>query len=521
MNLLSYPRYLPLQHIYSFWQKYFSLFWGLSLAGFGRAGVLVMLLSVGLGGTVSAQEVDSVEINRRLRPIKKLEPIENPASIDSLAIPDSLVVRERIEVERLPPGQGTKLLYDLTPTPPPATVTHYADTLMARRSKRDMAPRVFVDCNQCDMAFIRQEITFVNHVRDPKQAQVHVLVVDQPTGSGGRNYTMAFIGQENFVGMNHTLTYTALQNNTPHEVRTGINQILRLGLVLYAAQTPLAEQLTVSFKEAAPAAQVPVEDRWNNWVFDVYGGGNYSKESLQSSLNLRYGGHADRVTENWKFRSQLYFNQNSRTFTSNEQVISRRLDRNGLNASVVRSISGHWSAGVFTNTYTHNFENIRMAMRVTPAIEYSLFPYREAQRREISLVYRVGMNRLRYFEETVFYQTEETLYNQALQLSVRYRQPWGSVYSQISASHYLHDISKRRIEFNTSANLRLVKGLALNFSGNVNLINDQLFLPRRGASLEDILLQQQRLATAYYVYASVGLTYTFGSIYNNVVNPRL
>jgi hypothetical protein len=488
--------------------------------GFVRSGMLVVLLSLGFGEVASAQEVDSTEIRRRLRPIKRLEPIEGPASIDSLITPDSLQVRERIEVERLS-GQSTKLLYDLTPTPPPATVSHLADTLIYRRTRRDQAARVFVDCSRCDMAFVRQEINFVNHVRDPKQAQVHVLIVDQPTGSGGRNYTLAFIGQENFVGMNHTLTFTALQNSTPHEVRLGLNNILRLGLVLYAAQTPMADQLTVMFKEAAPAAQAPIEDRWNNWVFDVYGGGNYSKESLQSSLNLRYGGHANRVTENWKIRSQLYFNQNSRTFTSRGEVISRRLDRNGLNASVVKSISDHLSAGVFTNIYTHNFENIKRAMRVTPALEYSFFPYQEAQRREITLVYRIGINRLSYFQETIFQQLEETLYNQALQLSVRYQQPWGSVYTQLSGSHYLHDVSKRRIELNTSANLRLVKGLALNFSGNFNLINDQLFLPKRGASLEDILLQQQRLATTYYIYSSVGLTYTFGSIYNNVVNPRL
>lgn len=50
--------------------------------------------------------------------------------------------------------------------------------------------------------------------------------------------------------------------------------------------------------------------------------------------------------------------------------------------------------------------------------------------------------------------------------------------------------------------------------------NDQLFLPRRGASLEDILLERTRLATSYRGSANVGLSYTFGSIFTNVVNPR-
>jgi hypothetical protein len=483
--------------------------------------IFFLALLLFISALAQAQEIDSVEIMQRLRPLKKLPPMQRVAAPDSLAAQDSVwIVRERIELDQLP-GQKTKLLYELTPPTPPTTVTHFVDTIFVRNKKRDLAPRVFVDCNRCDHAFIRQEINFVNHVRDPKQAQVHVLIVDQPTGSGGRNFTLAFIGQENFVGTNHTLTYTSVQNNTAHEERVGLNRILRLGLVLYAAQTPLADQLTVTFKETATAEQLPVEDPWNNWVFDVYGSGNFSKEALQSSLNLRYGAHANRVTEQWKIRNMLYFNQNSRTFTRGEEVISRRLDRNGLSSSVVRSITDHWSAGAFGNIYTNNFENIQSAVRLTPAIEYSFFPYQEAQRKEITLVYRAGYNRLHYFEETVFGQTEETLYNQALQLSVRLRQPWGSVFTQLSGSHFLHDMAKRRIELNTSANLRLVKGLALNFSGNFNIINDQLFLPRRGASLEDILLQQQRLATDYYIYASMGFTYTFGSIYNNIVNPRM
>jgi len=42
----------------------------------------------------------------------------------------------------------------------------------------------------------------------------------------------------------------------------------------------------------------------------------------------------------------------------------------------------------------------------------------------------------------------------------------------------------------------------------------------KGASLEEILLRRRELETSYYYYFSIGLSYTFGSIYNNVVNPR-
>jgi hypothetical protein len=68
--------------------------------------------------------------------------------------------------------------------------------------------------------------------------------------------------------------------------------------------------------------------------------------------------------------------------------------------------------------------------------------------------------------------------------------------------------------------LRLREGLSLTLAGNFSWIRDQITLPRRGATAEEILLRQRQLATNYSYWISVGLTYTFGAIYNNVVNPR-
>ncbi|MCK4759928.1 MAG: hypothetical protein KAT69_07745, partial [Candidatus Aminicenantes bacterium] len=38
------------------------------------------------------------------------------------------------------------------------------------------APKIFVDCDFCDIDHIRREITFVNYVWDRKEADVHILV---------------------------------------------------------------------------------------------------------------------------------------------------------------------------------------------------------------------------------------------------------------------------------------------------------------------------------------------------------
>jgi hypothetical protein len=52
------------------------------------------------------------------------------------------------------------------------------------------------------------------------------------------------------------------------------------------------------------------------------------------------------------------------------------------------------------------------------------------------------------------------------------------------------------------------------------LLRDQLYLSKGGATNDEILLQRRQLSTSYSYFAGVSLSYTFGSIFNNVVNPR-
>jgi hypothetical protein len=53
-----------------------------------------------------------------------------------------------------------------------------------------------------------------------------------------------------------------------------------------------------------------------------------------------------------------------------------------------------------------------------------------------------------------------------------------------------------------------------------NVQRDQVNIRLNGATQEEVLLQQQELLSNYDFYAFVSLNYRFGSIYNNVVNPR-
>ena len=68
--------------------------------------------------------------------------------------------------------------------------------------------------------------------------------------------------------------------------------------------------------------------------------------------------------------------------------------------------------------------------------------------------------------------------------------------------------------------IRLFRGFFLNLNGNSSLIRDQIYLPARGATDEEILVRQRQLATDFEWRFRIGITYSFGSIFNNVVNSR-
>lgn len=68
--------------------------------------------------------------------------------------------------------------------------------------------------------------------------------------------------------------------------------------------------------------------------------------------------------------------------------------------------------------------------------------------------------------------------------------------------------------------LRLFKGFSINLYSGLSLVRDQIYLAKGELTDEQILLRRRKLASKYSYYGGIGLSYSFGSIFNNVVNPR-
>lgn len=386
------------------------------------------------------------------------------------------------------------------------------------------APLIYLDCRRCDYDLIRTDLTFVNYVRDTELADIHVFVTDEETAGGSREYQFTFIGKRDFEGSEYTLKHVIKRDATLDERRNALKKYVKMGIVSFILKTPLGTHFNIEYEgNGTEQLLQEVNDPWNNWVFEAYiGQVSFDLESNQSELNSRWGIFADRVTEEWKLRIRPYFNYRTikiQTAENDEPVISEQR-RHGLDSYAIKSLNNHWSAGIFGDYLTHNGRNIRHEFMLSPGIEYSIFPYEVATRRSITFSYQIGYSYLDYFEETIYNQTYENLFNHKIEGVVNIQQPWGSIETGLEGSQYLHDFARRRLEFYGKTSLRLFEGFSLTFQAEYDVIQDQLSLPKGEASLEEILLKQRELGTDFSFSTSIAITYTFGSQYANIVNTR-
>jgi hypothetical protein len=69
--------------------------------------------------------------------------------------------------------------------------------------------------------------------------------------------------------------------------------------------------------------------------------------------------------------------------------------------------------------------------------------------------------------------------------------------------------------------IRLFRGLSLDLMGRTARVKDQIYEPREDIPDEDVLLRRRELGTDYEVSIELGFSYTFGSVFNTIVNPRM
>src|SRR5688572_5300155 len=320
--------------------------------------------------------------------------------------------------------------------------------------------RLYLDCWECDTEFLRQNLLFVDYVRDRLAADIHVFVTTQSTGSGGTSWTLKLIGVGRFQSLDRTSVFTTPQNLTSDERRREFARRLRLALAGYAATTAVARNLDVTFApEKAAASSAPVRDPWNFWVYRLSGNGSFSGEQSSKSSSYRFSASGTRITEAWKISASGNLNVNRRWFKlSDGRRIDSDSDSSSLGSTIVKSVGPRFSVGIRMNASTSTFSNTDRSASIFPGFEFNFFPYKDYQRRSFTIWYEVGPSFYKYRELTIFDKLRERVTKHQMDVSFRTRQPWGSLSAHISSSQHLRHPDRYRVGINANADVRLFKG---------------------------------------------------------------
>ncbi len=391
---------------------------------------------------------------------------------------------------------------------------------------------VFLDCHAryCDFDHFRREIPFVNWMQDRQDADVHLLITMQETGGGGYAYAFAFIGLREFEAQEDTLQYTSSADDTRAEVRDGLTQTIKLGLIPFIVGTPVAERIDIRY-EAPEVALVTgdetVYDPWNYWVFRLSVGGSAEGESLQRFWSGNASFRANRTTEALKLTLRSRYSGSREEFDGIDEETGQDTTIVGVRTfwSVdllsAWTLTDHWSLGAMAELEHSSTRNTDLGAAIGPSIEYNIYPWIESTRRQIAILYTIGVAGFQYMEETIFGVTSEVRPMHLLDISSEFQQPWGSVDVSLEAFQYLDDLALHSVELDGGFNLRIFRGLEFGVFGSVARVKNQIYLSAEEATPEEILLQLQQRGTDFFFGLHFNISYRFGSKFNNVVNPRM
>ncbi len=401
------------------------------------------------------------------------------------------------------------------------TLSYGQDDQMGSGSSSSQALDIFIDCNFCDISFMKQNLKNVNFVRDRKVADVHLLFTRQRNGAGGWEERIQFIGMKEYAKFTDTLDYAIDVNMTSDDKRRTQLKYIEFGLLRFWLEKGLVDQLSLKTEMVDTTSDGTVdEDPWNNWVFGLDVGGSFSGQETSSRLNVRAEVNARRITDKNKFLFEVGMNQRINTFDYDTIKTIAKQQRSWIEIEDIISINDHWSTGVIIEGGNNIFSNLEAYGDVGVGIEYDFFKYEHSYEKQIIMAYHIGALYNNYYDTTIFGKAEEFVGWHKFILGASTNKEWGRFSSTVTYRNYLHDFALNSLSIWMNWNIRLFKGFTWRISGGFSINRNQINISGEGATAEEVLLQQQQLASGFNYWGNTGIRYNFGSIYNTVVNPR-
>lgn len=382
--------------------------------------------------------------------------------------------------------------------------------------------KVFLICESCDQDFFKNEIGHLYFVRDQRLADFTVLFRNIETGSGGREITLDFSGNGIYQDIKHAERFNTLPNMSENDVRMGLLQVFHKGALHYLVRSPMAPLITYKVEglsKSEPADSI--KDKWNLWIFNIDGSVNGSGQEYTSNMSYNGSFSANRTSEKNLFEAGFWYWSNHSTYQIDPATkIKSDIQSYGLYSQNAISIGKHWAAGYNTGLYSSTVSNMRDNTDLTAVVEYNVFPYSEATKRQLRFNYRAGFRVVNFYELTYRNKFHDLFATQSLTMRYRLVEKWGNIGVSIGAAHLFSKEHFYSVNISPSISWNVLKGLNFNVGGNFSIVRDQYFLRMDEVSSEEILTGQAQLKSAYNFFIYTGFNYSFGSMYNNVVNVR-
>jgi len=379
------------------------------------------------------------------------------------------------------------------------------------------------------MNFIRTEINLVDFMLDRLAADVHILITKQETGSGGRQYQFIFFGQNQFSPFTDTLRFNVSANATDFEGRDRMIKYLKLGLTPFIARTGSVDDIMIGMKKETgkndTARSTATKDPWNYWVFKIGLNGYVDVDANYRTGRAGSNFTASRVTDDIKivFEVNASRQQTKYTLTDDnglEEKITIRNNNYNFEHFLIKSMGGHWSSG-YEIGFSHNtFSNNKHSALLRAGIEYAIFPYKQVNTRYFTISWVLDARRNAYIDSTLYDKLHETLWGHSIESNLSFNQKWGTAAFGAEYHNYFHNWKYFNLNIDAEVDIRITGGLSFNIYTSASLTRDQLFLPKEGATAQEVLTRRRQLASGYSFYSSFGISYRFGSKLNNFVNPR-
>jgi len=388
--------------------------------------------------------------------------------------------------------------------------------------KDQTVPKVFMICDFCDMDYYKNEIAHLVFVRDQRLADFNILFRVIRTGSGGEEYSLEFNGNNSYEGITVREKFNSTPNMSQNNIREGLLAAIKRGSLHFLIHSPLASNIEYEVKglnNGQPADSI--RDKWNLWIFNVNANLFGSGQEYTSNISMGTSFSANRTSEKNLFETGFWYNKNSSVFKiEGQDPIHYSIMEYGIYSQDAVSLGKHWALGYNSSIYASTVSNLRSNLTIAPTIEYNIFPYSESTNRQFRFNYQMGIRQSSYVSPSYRNHSSDLFLSQFFNIRYRLVKNWGNIGMGVGMLHLYDKENFYNINVSPSISWNIVKGLNFNVQGSYSVVRDQYFLKLDEATSTEVITGQTQLKSAYNFFVAMGISYSFGSIYNNVVNVR-